>query len=171
MSASIIWQQESNNRDNQPNLVLVSRWWESLEDQEINWQQRLIPENGNLEDIDWETQRFDSKLSLKKLQIRGITLYWQKNGEDYEQNITPRKLELNPNEQYLQIYPESQPKLVIRITKPPQYQTLELTDPLLVGKSVGDDYLLLIRDQQHKLEIKINLSNNNWQQVVKNLNN
>lgn len=169
MSRLIVWQQDSHDPDNGYHLGLISQWWESLDNQEINWKQRLIPENNNIDDLNWENQRFDEKLPLKHPEIRGITLYWQKAGEENQRNITPSRLELDPTEEYLDIYPQSQPKLVIRVVKPPQYKTLELEDPLIVGRLIGDRYLILVRDQQQKLEIRLNLSSDNLQQFMNNL--
>lgn len=168
MSISIIWQQDSSDPNNGHNLDLVSQWWESLDTQEIIWQQRLMPDSGNSEEISWDSQRFDEKFPLKTPQIRGITLYWQRIEETDEHSITPKKLEFDPDEKYLNIYPQSQPKLVIRISQLPQYKTLELEDPLMVGKPIGDRYVVLVRDQQQKLELKINLSSEKMRQFLDN---
>ncbi len=168
MATPIVWQQGSSDPNNGHHLDLVSQWWESLHSQDIIWQQRLMPDSGNLEEITWESQRFDEKFPVQTPQIRGITLYWQKVGEIHEHSIIPKQLELDPDNQSLNIFPQSQPKLIIRISKPPQYKTVELEDPLIMGKEVGDRYILLIRDKQKKLELKIDLSSENMRQFLDN---
>lgn len=159
MTTTIIWQQNSNNPDNADNFASISQWWSSLNGKEISLAQRIIPESGNLDEIDWEIQRFDEKLTLINPEIRGITVYWQKIDTEDDRNITPHKLELTSDRETLYIYPQSQPNIVIRIVFPQiNYQTIELNDPQMIGAAIGDNYLLLLRDKEQKLEVKINLS-------------
>lgn len=169
MSIPIIWQEESNDSDKGYNLALICQWWESLKDQEIFWQQRLIPDNSQVKDLNWERQTFDEKLPLQKPQIRGITLYWHKSGDNDEHNITPKKLELDETQGYLDIYPKSQSKLIIRVSKLPVYETLEIKNPLIAGTSLGNDYVLVLRDKQKKLEVKLILNPESLQQLIQNL--
>ncbi len=65
------------------------------------------------------------------------------------------KLELSCLHQMLTIYPQSQRDLVIGVTSPEvKYQMIELSDPdIVVGKRV-----ILLRDKQQQLEVKITLS-------------
>jgi len=55
----------------------------------------------------------------------------------------------------LRIYPQSQQNLIVRVTLPEvKYQMIELSDPdIAVGKRV-----ILLRDKQQQLEVKITLS-------------
>jgi hypothetical protein len=169
MSIPIIWQEESNDPNKGNKLSLICQWWESLKDEEIFWQQRLIPDNSQVKDLNWERQTFDEKLLLQKPQIRGITLYWCKLGDNEERNITPQKLELDETQGHLDIYPKSQSKLIIRVSKLPVYETLEIKNPLIAGTSVGNDYVLILRDKQQKLEVKLILNPDSLQQLMKNL--
>jgi hypothetical protein len=168
MSSIITWQPNSGNRQNAENFTLISQWWEQLHSQEINWQQRLLPSTGDVEESEWATQRFDEKLSLQSPQVRGITFYWHQGGE--ERNITPRKLSLDITKGELDIYPQSQTQLVIRVSKTQIiYQNIELTNPLIVGNQVGDNYILLLRDKSQKLQVKITLNYQNLQQLLESL--
>jgi hypothetical protein len=167
MSDLIIWQLDSINAEKAFQFTQIEQWWQDLNLKQVSWQQRLIPENG---EINWEAQRFDENITLEMPQIRGITLYWHKFTFEGERSITPKKLVLDPLAEVLDIYPQSQPNLVIRISKLGViYQKFEFTDPLIVGKMVEDKTILLVRDKQQKLEIKINLSQNSLKQLLDNL--
>jgi hypothetical protein len=155
----IIWQQNSNNLDNADNFALINQWWSNLAGKEIYWQQRLIPASGNLTEINWETQHFDEKFTPITAQIRGITIYWQKPETEEERSLTPSKLELDPQQQKLYIYPQSQPQLIICISLTTiTYQTFSLTDPQIAGISRDDKCIILLRDSDQKIEIKLTLS-------------
>ncbi|MGH7998742.1 MAG: hypothetical protein ACREPR_04745 [Brasilonema sp.] len=170
MTTKIIWQQDGNNRDNADNLTIISQWWANLNAQKITLEQRLIPESGNLDEINWEAQRFDEQFVLQMPEVRGITLFWYKPNSDVERNITAKKLELDTARQQLYIYPQSQSQLIIRIGKPETlYQTIELKDPLIVGASVGDNCILRLRDKQQQLEIKLTLSRQSLGQLLESL--
>ena len=57
--------------------------------------------------------------------------------------------------------------LVIRVTKPHLvYQKFELKNPLLVGKKAKSEYFLLMRDKEQQIEVKINLSPENYRQFL-----
>jgi hypothetical protein len=170
MSTKIVWQQDSNNPDNTNHFALIKQWWASLNAQEIIWQQRLILESGNLDDINWESQRFDEKFPLQLPEIRGITLFWYKPDSDAERSITVKKLELDTARQKLYIYPQSQPQLIVRIGKPDIiYQTIELKDPLIAGTSLGDNCVLLLRDSERQIEVKLTLSRYSVGQLLESL--
>ncbi|PSF36191.1 hypothetical protein C7H19_14440 [Aphanothece hegewaldii CCALA 016] len=167
MSELIIWQVDSNNPQKAVYFTQIEQWWQDLNLKEVSWQQRLIPETGQ---INWEPQRFDENLTLVSPQIRGITLYWHKLTFEDERSITPQKLILDPVAETLDIYPQSQSNLAIRISKLGIiYQKFELTDPLIVSKNTEDGTILLLRDKQQQLEIKINLSQNSLKQLLDNL--
>ena len=159
MPIQINWQAESNNADNADNLNKIRQWWTNLSGKEIAWQQRLIPPSGNIKELNWEPQRFDEKFTPQTIQMRGITLYWQKPGSEEERNITPNKLELDTGREKLYIYPQSQSQVVIRVGDPEIiYQTVELQNPQIAGTLVGDNCILLLRDPQQEIEVKLILS-------------
>lgn len=170
MTNKIIWQQGSNNPDNGENFSILCNWWANLQGKEIAFAQRLIPNNNNIDDIDWTTQRFDEIFTIQKSEIRGITLFWYKSGEQYERNLTPQKLELYPNRQQLDIYPQSQSQLIIRVTIPEiQYQLIELNNPQIVANSQGENCLFLLRDESQQIEVKFSLSLDKLSQLLKSL--
>ncbi|CCI36779.1 hypothetical protein MICAK_2700001 [Microcystis aeruginosa PCC 9701] len=60
--------------------------------------------------------------------------------------------------------------LVIRVTKPHLvYQKFELKNPLLVGKKAKSEYFLLMRDKEQQIEVKINLSPENYRQFLETM--
>jgi hypothetical protein len=155
MEIKHLWQQNSYNPEKAEKLAAIAAWWASLNGQKVHWQQRLIPSNGAVSEINWEPQQFDEQFVISGCQMRGITLYWQKPGADDERSITPAQMELDSLPQILTIYPQSQGDLVVRVTLPEvKYQMLELSDPdIAVGKRV-----ILLRDKQQEVEVKITLS-------------
>lgn len=154
----IVWEYGSNHPENRTNFDTISQWWQKLDRKEVSWQQRVLPSSGNLEEIDWEPQRFDEPLVLVQPQIRGITLYWQKTGENQEKNTTPRKLVLDSRKQQLYVYPQSQDNLVIRIAIPQvPYQTYQMNNPECEGSVVSGRYILTLRDREQMLELKVTL--------------
>ena len=167
--ALLIWQQNSDDLENGDNFSIIQQWWANLNNQKIAWRQRLIPPGGNVREIDWESQRFDEEFELQSPQIRGITLYWYKPGIEQQRSTTPDKLEFDSQRQQLYIYPQSQPELVIRVGIPQViYQQIELTNPQCVGTKVGDNYILLLRDKQQQIEVKLTLSSSNFEQLINN---
>jgi hypothetical protein len=63
MLTPLLWQSANPNPDNLENFQIISQWWQDLNLKEVFWQQRLIPDTGSLEDINWERQGFDEKFS------------------------------------------------------------------------------------------------------------
>jgi hypothetical protein len=170
MQAKITWQQGSDNPDNGNNFATIKQWWESLNDKKIAWRQRLIPQSGNVSELNWEPQRFDEVFKLQSPQIRGITLYWRKPDTDRELSTTPRKLELESDRQQLYIYPQSQKELVIRVGVPEIiYRKIEINNPQWQGTSVGENYILTLRDNLQQLEIKLTLNTENLAQLKEQL--
>lgn len=170
MQAKIIWQQGSDNPDNGNNFATIKQWWESLNDKKIAWRQRLIPQSGNVSELNWEPQRFDEVFKLQLPQIRGITLYWRKPDTDRELSTTPRKLELESDRQQLYIYPQSQKELVIRVGVPEIiYRKIEIKNPQWQGTSAGENYILTLRDNLQQLEIKLTLNTENLAQLKEQL--
>ena len=170
MTNKIIWQKGSISPDNSANFDQIVDWWGNLTALEISFAQRLIPDNLNLEDINWQEQRFDETFLVKSAQIRGITLYWQKVGEENEHNLTPNKLELDVDQQELYIYPQSQQQVVIRVKIPQvKYQLIEVNNPKIAANMLGKDCLLLLQDDQKQVEVKIKLSPEKITQLLESL--
>jgi len=168
----IIWQQNSSNPNNIDNLTTISQWWENLNGKEISFAQRIIPPGGTIEEIDWQPQRLDENIIIHHPQIRGITVFWYKPDSEAERNITATKLELDNDKQQIYIYPLSQSHIVIRVTvKQIVYNTVELKNPQIAGTSIGENYVLLLRDQQQLLEIKIILNPTSLTQLLEKLQN
>lgn len=170
MQPRIVWQQGSNNPDNANNFATIREWWASLADKKIAWRQRIIPQSGDVIELDWETQRFDEVFQLKTPEIRGITLYWHKADEDRERSTTPRKLELDNQRQQIYIYPQSQKELVIRVGIPEIiYQKMELKNPQMQVTAAGENQILTLRDTQQQVEVKVTLSPENLNQLKTNI--
>jgi len=170
MQPKILWQQNSDNPENGNNFATIQQWWTSLNDKKIAWRQRLVPQTGDISELDWEPQRFDEVFKLQTPQIRGITLYWRKPDTEQERSTTPRKLELDPHTQQLYIYPQSQKELVIRVGIPEiVYQKIEVTNPQWQGTKARENYILTLRDKQQQLEVKLTLSADNLAQLKEQL--
>jgi len=147
MLTPLLWQSANPHPDNLDNFQIISQWWQDLNLKEVFWQQRLIPDTGSL-----------------------VTLYWHKSTFADERSMTPKQLILDREQEQLYIYPQSQPNLVIRVTKPHLvYQKFELKNPLLVGKKAESEYILLIRDKEQQIEVKINLSPENYRQFLETM--
>ncbi|BAQ59782.1 hypothetical protein GM3708_187 [Geminocystis sp. NIES-3708] len=163
MSSKIIWQQNSENVDNYnvTNLQFISEWWSNLGQQKVKIAQRLIPETGNLNDIDWKSQRFDEEFILESPQIRGITVYGKKQNDEKEFGYTPQKLELDINNQELDIYLQSQSNTLIRFSVAKiVYQTFSLGEVEIVSNSDSKNHLILVRNKEKKVEITFTLNPN-----------
>lgn len=171
MQSKIIWQQNSSKPDNADNLAFISQWWSSLANKQVTLAQRLIPQNGELDTINWEPQRFDEVFDLKNPQIRGITVYWRKSDTEQERSTTPQQLVLDPRRQQLYIFPQSQNQLVIRVGLPEiSYEVVETNNPQIEYKQVGGaNHLLVLRDAQQKIEVKVTLTPENLQQLKQQL--
>ncbi len=166
----IIWQQGSNDPDNAAHLDAIAQWWTALDQQEIALAQRLLPESDDLEAVDWQPQRFDERFKLQAPRVGGITLYWQKPDSDGERSITARKLEFEPWANRLYIYSQAQRQIVMRVAIPGiTYQTFELQNPEIAGRAAGDNCVLLLRDREQQLEIKLTLDRTGLGQLLENL--
>jgi len=166
MQLKTVWQQGSSNAENANNFATISQWWASLNGKEITWRQRLIAQTGDVSQLDWEPQRFDERFLISNPQIRGITLYWRKPDIQQERSTTPHKLELDTLHQQLYIYPQSQPELVLRVGLPEIiYQKLEMKNPQVQLTPLGENYILTLHDAQQQLEVKVNLSPGNIDQL------
>lgn len=159
MQGKIIWQQGSSKPENLSNLAFISQWWSSLANKEVTFAQRLIPQSGEVDEINWEPQRFDEVFELQNPELRGITVYWQKIDSPQERNTTPHQLLLDTRRQQLYIFPQSQKQLVMRVTLPEIiYETIEIKNPQLEYASTATNSILTMRDAQQRLEVKVTLS-------------
>jgi hypothetical protein len=169
-SNSLIWQQNSSQSDNGDNLKAIAVWWSALAAKEVAWQQRLIPPSGNLDELDWQPQKFDEKLVLATPQVRGITFYWRNNQVTDERNITPSKLELDLSKQRLYVFPQSQSQVVISVSLPVTvYQKLNLLNPQIAATIKNGQGIILLRDETEKLEVKVTLSQAQINQLIAQL--
>lgn len=166
----IVWQQGSTDPENANNFGTIRQWWASLTNRKIAWRQRLIPQNGDVTELDWEPQRFDEVFDMLTAEIRGITLYWRKHDAPQERSTTPQKLELDNIRQQLYIYPQSQKDLVIRVGRPELvYQKFELKNPQLQVTAAGETHVITLRDAQQQVEVKVTLTPEHLSQLTKQL--
>jgi hypothetical protein len=170
MQVKTLWQSGSGNPDNPQNLAIIRQWWESLNGKEVTLRQRIITENIEVEQLDWEAKRFDENFAIANPEIRGITLYWCKPDSPQERNTTPYKLILDSLNQYLYIFPQSQKELVIRVgLKTITYQTISLTNPQYLYNPSGENYILTLQDATQQLEVKVTMSPENLKQLLRQL--
>ncbi|MBF2047041.1 MAG: hypothetical protein EDM05_68560 [Leptolyngbya sp. IPPAS B-1204] len=156
---NVVWQQDSPTPSRAEDFATISQWWSNLNGKEITWRQRLIPEIGSVADLDWEPKRFDETFQIITPNVRGITLYWRKPDFQDERSTTPYKLELDPLQQQLFIYPQSQRGVVIRVALPQVvYQQVKIKQPQLGVTQTGGQALLTIRDEAQRLEVQVSLS-------------
>lgn len=166
MQLKIVWQQGSSNPENISNLAQIRDWWASINGKEISWRQRLISQTGDVSELDWEPQRFDEKFLISNCELRGITLYWRKPDSQQERSTMPHKLELDTLHQQLYIYPQSQKQIVMRVGVPEVvFQKLELKNPQLQINVLGEKCNLVFQDKIQQIEVKINLSPENIEQI------
>ncbi|MFB2838817.1 hypothetical protein [Floridanema evergladense] len=157
--STIIWEQGSNNPENADNFAIIKQWVANLNGKEILWKQRLLPPNGDVREIDWEAQRFDEKFIIFNSEIRGITFYWQKPDSPQERNTTPAKLELDTLKQQLYVYLQSQKDVVIRLALLERvYQKFQMINPQVEVNRLGENYVLIIRDEKQQIEVKVALT-------------
>ena len=153
-----LWQQNSIDPDTAENLKAIAQWWMELDGKEVAWQQRLIPPGGNLEEIDWQPQKFDEQFILQTPQFKGITLYWRSSKTLDERNLTPSKLQLNLIQQQLYIIPQFQSQIVISVSFPEiVYQKLNIINPQVAATAKDGKGIILLRDETKKIEITITL--------------
>ncbi|MBE9042843.1 hypothetical protein IQ255_00230 [Pleurocapsales cyanobacterium LEGE 10410] len=167
MSDRLIWQQNSNDSHNADHLSAIANWWSNLAAKEVVWRQRLIPASGDLQDVDWQPQKFDEKFVLQTPQLRGITIYWCNNKTTEERNITPNKLELDLRQQQLYVFPQSQSQVVISVSLPKTvYQKLNLVNPQIAATAKDHNGIILLRDEAQKLEITVTLDRERLNQLL-----
>ncbi|WP_193196725.1 hypothetical protein [Nostoc sp. MG11] len=165
-----VWQQGSGNPENPNYLATIRQWWTNLNGKEITWQQRIIPQNIQVDQLDWEPKRFDEVFVIAQPEIRGITLYWHKPDSSQERNTTPHQLILDSLRQYLYIFPQSQKELVIRVGLPSiSYKTISITNPEYSYNPSGDNYILTLRDATQQIEVEVILSPENLKQLIRQL--
>jgi hypothetical protein len=160
------WEAETNQPENAATLSQIREWWESLDGKKVTWRQRLISPGETAQQLQWETQKFDETFTMASPQLRGITLYWRKPEEEQEHSTTPRKLEWALERQQLYIYPRSRQDLVLRVgLQEIIYQTIHLENPQVAGITKEGNCLLLLRDPEKQLEIKVTLDQANHEKL------
>lgn len=158
MQPKLVWQYGSNSPENSSNLDEIRRWWGKLSGTEILWQQRMVPDSGSPDDLDWEPQRFDDRFALTDPELKGITIYWRKPDESELHNITASTLELDRDRQRLYVYPKSRPNVAIRVGVPElTYDTTELKATQVQCVTGDDKGLLVFRDENQLVEVKVKL--------------
>lgn len=159
MNNILNWQQDSTDPASADRLQEIARWWSDLQGKEVSWKQRLIPASGDLQDIDWQPQKFDEQLVLHSPELKGITLFWRSDKVADERNITAVKMQLNLTQQQLLIVPQSQSQVAISISLPVTvYQKIDLSYPQVAAKIKEDSGIILLRDEAQKLEIRVTLN-------------
>ena len=174
MQMRTIWQQGSTNPENASSFATISQWWAGLNGKEVTWRQRLIPPSGDINDLNWDPQRFDETFVIQSPEVRGITLYWHKPDTQpdakSERNTTVHKLELDHLQQTLYIYPQSQRDLVIRVALPQVvYQQVKMQNPVWTVTTSGGQSVLTLRDESQRLEIQVALDQNNLNHLKQQL--
>ena len=158
MNNTIYWQQNSDDLSNGDRLKEIAQWWSNLASKEIAWQQRLLPADNDLANIDWQYRKFDERFVIQSPQLKGITLFWRNKVNGEERNITPQKLQLDLARKQLLVFPQSQAKVIIRIDLPGVvYQKLDLNNPSVAATLKNNGGTILLRDEAQKLEVKITL--------------
>lgn len=159
MQNKVVWQQASGTPTSASDFAAITQWWSSLAGKEITWRQRLVPESGQVAELNWEPQRFDETFVIQSPNMRGITLYWQQPNVPDERNTTPHKLELDLIQQQLLIYPQTQRGVVIRVALPQvEYQKITIAQPQIAVRQMASRSVLTIRDESQLLEVVVNLS-------------
>jgi hypothetical protein len=162
-----IWISSGERPENAENFARISQWWASLSGQTVTWRQRLLDPEKEVEQLDWEPQRFDDKFEIANPQVRGITLYWNKPGSPIEHNTTVRQLELDTLRQQLYVYPQSQQNLVIRVGLPEiEYRKLKLN---ISEIEIEGDRLIIARDGTQLIEVQLTLSPEQIAQLKRDL--
>lgn len=172
MTTSLItWTLGNSTPNAEANLAQIAKWWSSLAGQQVAWQQRSIPASGSNDDINWDTQQPDESFVIQNPELRGITLYWQKVGVDEERNITAGQLSLDLFNQRLDLLPASGRSYQLRVTLPKiVYQTIKLDNPQWASSSQPNgDKILLLRDDNQRLEVQISVSASNIEIVRQKL--
>lgn len=171
MSDNLLWRLHSDDLNNADNLAAIAQWWTDLQGKEIFWQQRLLTDNQDLTALYWQPQKFDEKLTIYEPQLRGVTIFWRNHPTGSERNITASQLNLDLKEQKLYIYPQSQSQVVICVSLPViAYQQLKLVNPQIAASNNPQGCVILLRDREQRLDVKINLDRQHLMQLLDNLN-
>lgn len=170
MEDKILWQQGNSNPENLNNFARITQWWANLANKEVSFAQRLISASEPVENVDWDTQRFDEVFEIKNPETRGITLYWRKADSPQERNTTPQQLLLDTRNQQLYIFPQSQKQLAIRVVlRELLYETIAVENPQWQYQRFGENHILTLRDNQQHRQIKVTLSQDNISQLKEQL--
>ena len=155
------WQFGSQDPENSKNFSMISEWWNTLTTKSVLWKQRIIQESG---EIDWSPQKFDDTFIVAESDVRGITFYWRKDDSTDMSDITPSKLEFDPTQQRLYLYPENQKNLVISVEIPGAIrEKITMKNPSWFSEKILDNegsvtgYRLVIQDTTSQTEVQIEL--------------
>jgi len=155
---SAVWVYGSTDPENPSHFETIRQWWVGLLGQPITWRQRLIDRTTDPADLDWEAERFDEEFIMSNPDVRGITLYYRKQGSDVERSTRPQTLKLSANGQYLFIYPQSQNDVVIRVGQPEAHlDTIDLTNPTATVATGSGRCLLTLTDPIAGMAVRVTL--------------
>ncbi|CDM96612.1 MAG: hypothetical protein P5702_17030 [Limnospira sp. PMC 1291.21] len=168
MDSTTIWELGSSNPDNANNLEVIRQWWANLQNIKIDWQQRLMPQDTDPSQLNWEPQKFDENFVICNPEIRGITIFWSKPNNPDQRSITPRKMVLYLDHQQLYIFSQSQQQLVLKVSIPElKYDTINIENPHI---AVGNNGLMILfRDPAQLLDVKVILTPEKLQQLKQKL--
>lgn len=156
---SAVWTYGSTDPQNPSYFETIRQWWIGLSGQPVTWRQRLIDRTTDPADLDWEAERFDEEFVISNLDVRGITLYYRKQGSDVERSTRPQTLQLSANGQYLFIYPQSQNDVVIRVGQPEaRLETIDLTNPTATVATGEGRCLLTLTDAIAGTAVRVTLN-------------
>lgn len=161
MEPIVFWQ--PGTPEGETKLAQIKEWWESLRGKNILWQQRPLTPDQDIDQVNWEFQKFDEEFMPHQTELRGITLYWQRPTDGTERNLTPSALKLDRQAQTLDVLPESTRNYVVRITsREPVYQFIHLTHPQLELYSDS----IVFKDQATMTAVEVALTQAQIQQII-----
>ncbi|MCS6958823.1 MAG: hypothetical protein RMK91_02100 [Pseudanabaenaceae cyanobacterium SKYGB_i_bin29] len=161
MEPIVFWQ--PGEPDSETKLAEIKGWWQNLLGKPILWQQRPLPEDKDLSKINWEVLKLDEEFVPVKMDLRGITLYWQRPTDSSEHNLTPSALKLDRQAQTLDVLPDSTRNYVVRITsREPVYQVIRLFQPQVEVR--GE--ILVFKDATTMTAVEVELTAEQKQQII-----
>ncbi|MFN3360782.1 MAG: hypothetical protein ACK421_05050 [Pseudanabaenaceae cyanobacterium] len=164
MEPIVFWQ--PGEPDSEIKLGEIKAWWQNLTGKTVLWQQRPLPEDRDLTKINWELRKLDEEFTPIKMDLRGITLYWQRSTDASEHGLTPSALKLDRQAQTLDVLPDSTRNYVVRVTsKEAVYQVIRLSYPQIEFRGTT----LLFKDEATMTAVEVELTAEQRQQIVTQL--
>jgi len=149
-----VWQFGSEDPGNAEALEQIQQWWARLDGKPVTWQQR-VGTGGAPAELDWETQGFDEQFAPIAPELKGITVFWSKAGDDARRDLTASRFELDRTRQALYITLKSKPDTIVRVGVPqPKYEKIDLTASVVTVI----DGMLILRDRGQMLEVRAKLT-------------